>query len=327
MNPSLESNDRKVLIYSTLGLVAILILTLLGFFILSNRKSSVSLSFDYPKHWDKAYVENADDYEEVFNGEVVEDFYTQQSFDAINTSTSLRISYSPKSTSRTLSDEQIAQLSEGEAWEYISNGIWTSYQTSSFAQNKSKLVELQRSNTETITVNVWYWANPGDATDLSKTTKTKTFAVNSKLADVFTHIFEDIYNDPSQPVINIADKGMGTWVLRGKNHNSSNTMSAHSLGCAIDINPSTGSFKLNGKWYGNGYKHSKMSFSTWQQLPECHTKYHVLYDGCPIVEIFKSYGFYWGGDWNTTPDCMHLAYIGDGSTARAKGIENYNSRQ
>ena len=162
---------------------------------------------------------------------------------------------------------------------------------------------------------------------MSKKTITKTFAVNSKIASVFEHIFEDIYKHPSQPVINIGDKGMGTWVLRGKNHKDSNTMSSHSLGVAIDINPSTGSFYVNGKWYGNAYGQNKMPSSMWSQLPEVQKKYHVLYDGCPIVEIFKSYGFYWGGDWTSGTDAMHLSYIGDGSSARATGIKNFNERR
>ena len=147
------------------------------------------------------------------------------------------------------------------------------------------------------------------------------------IRNTFVHIFEDIYDDPSKPIINIADKGMGTWVLRGKNHNSANEMSAHALGCAIDINPSTGSVNINGKWYGNGYNQAVLSKEIWTQLPETHSKYHILYDGCPIVEVFKSYGFYWGGDWTSPKDCMHLSYIGDGSDARLIGVSNYEQRK
>lgn len=226
---------------------------------------------------------------------------------------------------RTAEDIRIAQLTESEAWTFISNGIWSEYPTASFSVYKDKLVELKNTNTETIDVRCWYWVNPDDDTDMRKTTIVKTFAVNSKLADTFRHIFEDIYADPSQPIINIADLGMGTWVIRGKNHNSNNTMSAHSLGCAIDINPSTGSFYVNGVWYGNAYGQQKMTESIWYQLPECHKKYHVLYENCPIVNVFKAYGFYWGGDWNSTKDCMHLSYIGDGSSARQTGINNYRN--
>lgn len=326
MNPIEDTHLKLILVLCTPVLLFIPVAVCLVLY-LSDKSQDVSLSFEYPARWDSDYTEDYSDYDAVFNGEIIEDFYTLQFFESVYENANLRISYTPKSSSKTLSDSEIAQLTENEAWAYISNGIWSSYPTSSFADNKSLLTELQRDNTETISVSVWYWSNPSDTTDMSKTTVIRKFAVNSKLASTFIHIFEDIYNDPSQPVINIADKGMGTWVLRGKNHVSSNTMSAHALGCAIDINPSTGSFKINGKWYGNGYGHARMSYSTWQQLPECHTKYHVLYDGCPIVEIFKSYGFYWGGDWSSTTDCMHLAYIGDGSSARSKGIENYNSRQ
>lgn len=294
-------------------------------------------TFKVPDNWDSSYVEDAKDYEQQFD--VAEDWSTVVP-DEGETFTTVVLEDVPEASfsfaadgdvnvstvHQTASDKEIALMTENEAWAYVTNGIWTSYSTTSFNENKDKLVQLQQTNTETITVKVWYWADPKDDTNMTKVTKDKTFAVNSKLADTFRHIFEDIYNDPSKPVINLADTAMGTWVLRGKNHNNSKTMSAHSLGVAIDINPGTGSFYVNGVWYGNAYGQKPMSKTVWEQLPECHKKYHVLYNGSPIVEIFKSYGFYWGGDWKSGTDCMHLSYLGDGSSARATGIQNYTDR-
>lgn len=294
---------------------------------------NTSINADIPLSWDSSYTESEKDYAvqwtvedwstfkppkgEEFTSVVIQDITASFEEYEVFLTNSLK--------HRTQEDIRIATLEEGEAWNFISEGMWSEYPTSSFAKNKDKLVELKNTNTETITVQCWYWVNPEDDTDMRKTTIEKTFAVNSKLADTFEHIFADIYADPSQPVINIADLGMGTWVIRGKNHNSSNTMSAHALGCAIDINPSTGSFYVNEVWYGNAYGQQKMTESIWHQLPECHKKYHVLYENCPIVRIFKSYGFYWGGDWSTKKDCMHLSYIGDGSSARQTGINNYRN--
>lgn len=222
-----------------------------------------------------------------------------------------------------VSDESIILMSESEAWSLISNGMFDSYPKQSYKSIKSEIEQIQIDNTEVITVKVWYWADPDDDTNFEKVTKTKNFAVNSKIASLFKHIFEDIYNHPSKPIINLADGGMGTWVLRGKNHNSNSTLSAHSIGCAIDINPSTGSFYVNKTWYGNAYGQKSMPQEIWQQLPECHKKYHVLYQDCPIVSIFKSYGFYWGGDWTSGTDSMHLSFLGDGSSARETGQKNY----
>ncbi len=223
---------------------------------------------------------------------------------------------------QTAADIAIAQLDDSTAWKVCSDGVFDSYPTVSYGSIKGSLEQIKQDHTCTVTVKCWYWANPGDETDMRKVTVTKTFAVNESLADMFEHIFADIYAHPSQPVINIADGGMGTWVLRGKNHDSSRTMSAHSLGTAIDINPSTGSFYINGKWYGNAYNQEPMPTELWVQLPEIHDKYHVLYEDSPIVKIFKAYGWYWGGDWSSGKDPMHLAFLGDGSTARQTGMKN-----
>lgn len=281
-------------------------------------------------NWDVNYSESQKDYIkynatyedwEVFIPDS-DDVYTTVEVDPTFVYTANE-TFESKASSLTLNDEELIMLSENEAWTLISNGYFNAYPNVAYKTIKSEVAAIQASNTKTITVKVWYWANPSDDTDMTKTTVTKTFAVNSTIASLFEHAFEDIYNDPSKPVINIGDAGMGTWVLRGKNHNDNNTLSSHAIGAAIDINPSTGSFYVNGTWYGNAYGQKAMSQNIWAQLPECHKKYHVLYNDCPIVKIFKSYGFYWGGDWSSGTDCMHLAFIGDGSSARKTGQSNY----
>lgn len=220
-------------------------------------------------------------------------------------------------------DEEIILLSDDEAWSLISNGIFTTYPKGTYSQLKGLVKQIYDENMVMIKVPCWYWEDPSDDLNMNKVTVEKKFAVNTAVSQLFIDIFSDIYRDPSKPVINIADAGMGTWVLRGKNHNSNSTLSGHSLGTTIDINPSTGSFLINGTWYGNGYGHKRMSRYLWEQLPECHSKYHVLYDDCPIVQVFKSYGFQWGGDWKTGTDCMHFSFLGDGADARLKGQTNF----
>lgn len=244
-------------------------------------------------------------------------FYTSESYD------SLVESFETNDVTITDSDYALIMLSDSDAWKVLSNGKFDDYPTASWSSIKNKVTQVYDENMEVITVDVWYWANPSDDTDMNKVTKQKQFTVNSKVANLFKHAFEDIYNHPSRPVINLADTGMGTWVLRGKNHNANNTLSAHSMGAAIDINPSTGSFYVNNTWYGNAYGQKPMPYDIWVQLPECHKKYHVLYVDCPIVSIFKSYGYVWGGDWSSGIDCMHLSFLGDGRTARSVGQENF----
>ena len=346
----IDFNLRKVVLLIGCILTACVIVAI-PLSLLSNASNKTLDYIEVPLNWDKSYVEDATAYEEynqkfatwdwsTYKPEETDTFTTYTVFNtesdmefeerSFNTYERIELdieTYTTTNIDISKHDAEIAMLPENEAWDYISNGLWTSYPKGSFASNLDKLQKLKENNTETITVKCWYWKDPKDPYNLEKTTVTKVFAVNSKLARTFEHIFDDIYKHPSKPVINIGDGGMGTWVLRGKNHKASNTMSAHSLGVAIDINPSTGSFYVNGAWYGNAYGQKVMPETIWKQLPNVQKKYHVLYDGCPIVEIFKSYGFYWGGDWSSTKDAMHLSYIGDGSTARETGIKNYLERK
>lgn len=286
-----------------------------------------------PVTYDAEYHEDAEGYESQFRDDYDWDKVVPSEGDAeyVMYLTSAAFSdfttYAPDQGNYTLryqtqSDIAIASLSDADAWTLCSGGIFNEYPNVPYSKIKTELGVIRNTSTETVTVKCWYWEDPEDDTNMNKVTTSKTFAVNAAIADMFLHIFEDIYAHPSQPVINIADSGMGTWVLRGKNHNSSNTLSAHSLGTAIDINPSSGSYYVNGKWYGNAYNQSPMPTAVWVQLPETHRKYHVLYEDSPIVQVFKAYGWYWGGDWNSTPDPMHLAFLGDGGAARKTGYKN-----
>lgn len=229
----------------------------------------------------------------------------------------------PSNVHATTADKQLITLSDKDAWSLLTAGRFNCYPTEKYYQVKQKVVENRIDKTTRITTKVWFWEDPSDDTNFNKVTVYKEWEVNEELADLFTHVFEDLYNDPSQPVININDRGAGTWVTRGKNHSDFNTTSAHAFGAAIDINPSTGTFAIDGIRYGNAYKNKAMPQAIWQSLPECHNKYHVIYQDSPMVKIFKSYGFVWGGDWSSGTDPMHFSFIGDGSNAREVGQSNF----
>lgn len=327
---------EKIIIVGCAIVTSVVLLMLLIVLLVHNNKINNPLIVDieFPDNYDKDYEEDAEAYahqkmldETDWNTLPMDEMFTSVvvSETVINSSFTGTPSVAPNS--RTHSDEEIIMMPENEAWSLISNGLFTGYPEGSFNDNKDKLYKIAQTNTETIRIKCWYWEDPSDDSNFNKVTKEKVFAVNSALAQLYIHAFEDIYNDPSKPVLNLGDGGMGTWSIRGKNHNPNAHLSTHSLGSCIDINPSTGSFRVNGTWYGNAYGHQTMSEAIWKELPECHNKYHVLYDGCPIVEVFKSYGFVWGGDWSSTKDCMHLSFIGEGRDCRAKGQSNYLERK
>lgn len=241
--------------------------------------------------------------------------------ESANTETAFLDSYHP--TLRTQSDAELIMMEEDEMWDYLTAGLIKSYPTASVSEMYSGLSNLRNKYGVTIRVPVWYWKYPNDDTNFEKVKQYKTFYVNKAIAQLFKHAFEDIFNHESKPVINLADTGAGCWNIRGKTNSMSSRISTHAVGAAIDLNPSTGSFNINGTWYGNGFQHQTVTEDLWKELPECHNKYHVLYDGSTIVNIFKSYGFVWGGDWESPKDSMHLSFIGEGVGTRQKGQSYY----
>lgn len=334
------SKDTKLYAVTTCAALALVTVIGSGLAYASAKESDGIVISELPNgNYDSSYYEDPVAYGELeqmesidwetYQADPLEEFTTVSMDSALTTASFVESStnfHDSHSIDVSISDAEKIMLSEDDAWKLVSDGLYTQYPSGNFLENKDTLMEIQKRNTKTIKVKVWYWEDPSDDTNFNKVTAVKTFAVNSGIASLFEHAFEAIYNDPSQPVINLADGGMGTWVIRGKNHNNYARMSTHSLGCCIDLNPGTGSFYINGKWYGNAYGQRAMSKEIWENLPECHKKYHVLYAGSPIVEIFKSYGFVWGGDWESGTDPMHLSWIGEGSNTRSKGQANYTSR-
>lgn len=300
-------------------LATLLMLLVLLVFVRSDADTVINVS-DMP--WN--YTESEKDYEKYTGELATEVFESLNEFSTVNVET-FDSTDTYESVDVNVTDEcrDIILMSDSEAWNLISGGLFPEYPTGSYASYEALIKKIYNEKMVMVTVPVWKWENNKDKTDLSKSSYNLRLAVNEELADMFVEVFRTIYNDPTKPVINIDDAGMGTWVLRGKNHNNNSTISGHALGTTIDINPSTGSFKVNGKWYGNGYGQTAMPKYVWEALPECQEKYNVLYQDCPIVQVFKSYGFIWGGDWKNGTDCMHFSFLGDGKNAREKGKANY----
>lgn len=83
------------------------------------------------------------------------------------------------------------------------------------------------------------------------------------------------------------DNGCWNW----RKMTGSSAMSNHSFGVAVDINPSY-----------NPYISGSYS-RVWETAPS----YFKI--AAAIVEIWKKYGFYWGGDYKSIKDYMHFEYV------------------
>ena len=66
-------------------------------------------------------------------------------------------------------------------------------------------------------------------------------------------------------------------------------LSMHSFGTAIDVNPA-----VNGLYYMHDGRNPQSPY----YLPD------------EVIDIFKKYGWVWGGDWDEYVDTMHFQYTG-----------------
>lgn len=179
-----------------------------------------------------------------------------------------------------------------------------------FPTSKSKIVAINNNNLEALEVQVWQFTRPDIlSTNLSKKTAKIKIYVCKALHPLFKQIFDEIYNDPSKPVIEVA----GGHCVRAMNNEdgSSTTTSTHSYGGTIDINYENRIGQdISWNWNtdnGSSSRPYPRSKEDWDKLPNNQYKYLCMYDGCVIVETFKKYGICWGGNWSKRYcDPMHF---------------------
>lgn len=136
--------------------------------------------------------------------------------------------------------------------------------------------------------------------------------VNKDIADKVVKIFEELYNikypieemklvddyDADDETSMAADN---TSCFNYRMIDGSETLSNHSLGLAIDINPLYNPYVRPGRSERSvlpveGEKYADRSL-------DCP---YMIHKGDACYDIFTKYGFTWGGDWNTTKDYQHF---------------------
>ncbi len=133
---------------------------------------------------------------------------------------------------------------------------------------------------ETITINVWKYDSSG-----KKYADTARLTVNKNLKLNYLGAFDELF-DMGFPV-----KSVGCYNYRNTH---GGRLSEHALGTAVDINPDENyCLYSDGTKVGRIYEPYKNPYSVTNE----------------VVEIFRKYGFGWGGDWGSTPDYMHFSYF------------------
>lgn len=84
---------------------------------------------------------------------------------------------------------------------------------------------------------------------------------------------------------------------------NSDKLSNHSKGFAIDINP-----RINPYITSYGVAPSNSKVYTERDVSKCRGKYkdYMIQKGDEVYNIFKKYGFSWGGDWKHAKDYQHF---------------------
>ena len=130
--------------------------------------------------------------------------------------------------------------------------------------------------------------------------------VNKKLENEVRLIFEELYKNkfPIEKIIPISDYGWSDSLSMLANNtsgfnyrtiNGSEGLSDHAFGRAIDINP-----------FQNPYIPYKTKITIPIGSSYDTSKVGTITSNSIVVDIFKRYGWKWGGDWKYTKDYQHF---------------------
>lgn len=137
--------------------------------------------------------------------------------------------------------------------------------------------------THMVTIEVPVWRSSGER----KVAGAAKLTVNIKLAANVEAIFKEIFELPEQfPIAMVVGFSYRKMVIPWVANNP--YLSHHSFGVAIDINKAHNLFYK----YADHRPNSKFKIT-----PE-------------VIEVFKKYGWSWGGEFKEGLDTMHFAYLG-----------------
>ncbi len=133
--------------------------------------------------------------------------------------------------------------------------------------------------------------------------------VNKDIANSIVLIMEELYNIgyPIRQMRLVSDFNGDDWksieadntsAFNCRRATGSNKWSRHSFGKAIDINPIENPYVSR-----TGYISHKKSLKYRKRVPNHRA---VLLKNSMATQIFKRYGFKWGGDWRYTKDYQHF---------------------
>ena len=151
-----------------------------------------------------------------------------------------------------------------------------------------------------VTVNVWQLSADG-----TKTAGTAVLTVHKYLAADVYDIFQQIFNDPEKFPINAVGGLRCTDTLR------------HAWGAAVDISPDQNCSASRGAdnsvvigvgrgWWPLGTEKTEWAGSLTEPSP------YSIPAGGSVVKAFATYGWGWGGSWQTGRDFMHFSVRTDG---------------
>lgn len=202
----------------------------------------------------------------------------------------------------TNSVSEIIDMSESEIWKLVTNNK-AENKTEANNMSSSECASLQTD----ITVPVWKWE---DSTKSKKIAETANIKVNKYLAEYWIQFMTDLYNLPEKYVI---ESFGSTYSYRTKRNGSgTNSLSSHSWGTAIDINPLVNGMSSYSQADALGVPSSYgIPWKTQSGLDEpllstCCTQNSDWY------LLAKKYNLDWGGSWSLSYiDPMHFSIVGD----------------